>query len=301
MAAALTAVALTFSTSLSAVGSEHKEHKVLPAEAGGSLTFSAVSGSIEIKTHDEDEVIYDAELKAGGWFGGGAKVIEQLEFVYEQSDGDVKIAMKWKNGKQPRHANLNGHHTLLIPARYNVDVKTAGGKIKGKNIDGTVAAHTSGGSIRFGKVNGEVKVRTSGGSITIEDIEGSAEARTSGGSITVGNVDGSVTADTSGGGIKIGSVAGEIKGKTSGGSISAALIHQISRPVELRTSGGSIRLTVPDDFQADLSANTSGGKVSCELPVKGTVAKRSIDGKINGGGPKVSLRTSGGGIQISSR
>lgn len=296
---AFTALAITASP---AAAAERLERKTLPATSGGNLTFKTVVGAIDIKTHDKDEVVYEGEVKPGsGWFGGSSSAIERLEFTYDTSGGDVKIAMKWKDDDRPRNVNLNARHTLLIPARYNVDVHTAGGKIEGADINGKVSAHTSGGGIRFGKVNGEVKARTSGGGITLEDIKGNADINTSGGSIKVGKVDGDVAAHTSGGGITVGEVTGEMKGHTSGGSISAALARQISEPLELSTSGGSINVTVPGDFKADLNASTSGGRVECELPLEGTVKRNSINGKVNGGGPKVKLSTSGGSIKVAKR
>jgi len=289
-------------TATPASAAERLERKTLPATSGGNLTFKAVVGTIDIKTHDKDEVVYEGEVKPGnGWFGGGSDLIDRLEFEYENSGGDVKVAMKWKNNDRPRSVNLNARHTLLVPARYNVEVHTAGGKIEGSDINGKVSAHTSGGSIRFGKVSGEVKARTSGGSITLEDIKGNADVSTSGGSIRVGRVDGDVAANTSGGGITVGEVTGEMKGHTSGGSINAALARQINESLELSTSGGSINLTVPDDFKADLNASTSGGRVDCDLPLQGTVKRSSVNGKVNGGGPKVSLSTSGGSIKVAKR
>ncbi len=302
LVAAFALATVTASSPLQAADAERVEHKSLPATSGGTLTFKTVVGAIDIQTHDKDEVVYDAELKpATGWFGGGSASIDKLEFAYENSGGDVKITMKWQDDDRPRNANVNARHTLLIPARYNLDVRTAGGKIEGSDINGRIAAHTSGGSIRFGKVNGEVKAHTSGGSITLEDIKGNADVSTSGGSIKVGKVEGDVEANTSGGSITVGEVTGEMKGHTSGGSISAQLARQISESLELSTSGGSINLSVPDDFKADLNASTSGGRVECELPLQGTVKRSSVNGKVNGGGPKVTLSTSGGSIKVAKR
>ncbi len=299
----LACAALTAVTPINAADAERLENKSLPATSGGTLTFKASFGAIDIKTHDQDKVTYAAVLKPGnGWFGkSSGELIDQIVFDYENSGGDVKITMKWKDGKQPRNVNLNARHTLLVPAKYNLDVRTAGGSISAADITGKVAAHTSGGSLKFGKVNGAIKAHTSGGSINLEDVKGNADVETSGGSIKVGSVIGNVSAHTSGGSIKVGAVSGAMKGHTSGGSISAELAGQIEQPLELTTSGGSIHLTVPNDFKADLTASTSGGKVNCDLPVEGTVKPSSINGKVNGGGPKVSLSTSGGSIKVAKR
>jgi hypothetical protein len=297
-----TLAALAVSPFLQAADSERHEHKDLPSSSGGTLTFKAMVGAIDLKTHDKDEVTYDAVLKPGdGRANPTAGLLDLIEFDYQTADGDVKITVKWKDDKQPRNANLSARHTLLVPSRYNVDLRTAGGGINADDINGRVAAHTSGGGIRFGKVNGPIKAHTSGGGITLENVEGDAEIETSGGSIKVGNVDGNVLASTSGGSITVGAVTGELKGKTSGGSIRAELNGQIDKPLELRTSGGNINLAIPADFKATLNAHTSGGKVDCELPVQGTVKRDAIRGELNGGGPTVTLSTSGGSITLAKR
>jgi hypothetical protein len=41
--------------------------------------------------------------------------------------------------------------------------------------------------------------------------------------------------------------------------------------------------------------------VDCELPVDGASKRNSIHGKVNGGGPKVTLHTSGGSIKVVKR
>ncbi len=302
LAAALTVAFLTAIVPNQTTAAERNEHKELPAGSGGTLIFKTVVGAIEIKTHDKDEVTYDAELKPGrGQFGPGSASVEDAVFDYQTSGSDVTITMKWKNDKQPRNASLNVRHTLLIPIRYNLDVRTDGGSIVAVEIKGRIVAHTSGGDIRFDKVNGEIKAHTSGGGVTVENVKGKVDVGTSGGDILVGNVEGNVSASTSGGGIKLGAVTGEIGGSASGGSISAEIAGQIEQPLELSTSGGSIKLVVPGDFKADFKAETSGGSVDCELPIQGRLKRSSVNGKLNGGGPKVTLHTSGGSIKVAKR
>ena len=54
------------------------------------------------------------------------------------------------------------------------------------------------------------------------------------------------------------------------------------------------------DLRFDVDAKTSGGQVRTDLPlsVRGTVSKTKVQGELNGGGPKLVLRTSGGSIRI---
>lgn len=88
----------------------------------------------------------------------------------------------------------------------------------------------------------------------------------------------------------------------SGTAARAATAHQEQhKELELRASGGSIHLLVLANLKAELHAGTSRGSVRCDLPLQGSVKKRSIDAKVNGGGPKVHLHTSGGSVTAARR
>lgn len=146
----------------------------------------------------------------------------------------------------------------------------------------------------------DIQLDTSGGSLEISDITGDINAHTSGGSIRVGTIKGDVELDTSGGSIKTEEVYGALNARTSGGSIKATFAEQLKDDAVLDTSGGSITAYLVEDIQIDLDASTSGGRVSTDFDVTGKVKKRSIRGEINGGGPKLKLRTSGGSVTIRS-
>ena len=59
-------------------------------------------------------------------------------------------------------------------------------------------------------------------------------------------------------------------------------------------------MSLAPNIAVDLDAHTSGGGVNSDLPitVMGHVSEDSLNGKVNGGGPKLVLRSSGGGIHV---
>ena len=229
---------------------------------------------------------------------------------------------------------------ITAPQQYNVGLDTSSGGISVADLDGNVRARTSGGSLRFGNITGTVWGRTSGGSIKLTSCESQAELKTSGGSIEVVNVAGDVHAQTSGGSLRLGEIQGSIWGKTSGGSIKVARCHggadvqtsggsirlesvggnvnaktsggsiraamtsQPQRECNLRTSGGGITVMLIPDIAVDVEAETRGGHVSTDFVVKSTlqgkVPKNRLEGSINGGGPLLKLRTSGGNIHLQN-
>ena len=116
----------------------------------------------------------------------------------------------------------------------------------------------------------------------------------------MGNIKGDVEAHTSGGSITSEDIEGNINAHTSGGSIRVTMTKQITEDASLTTSGGSIVANLNDDIKIDIDASTSGGRVRSEFDVDGRVKKQSIRGEINGGGPRLKLRTSGGSVRINS-
>ncbi|GGW96464.1 DUF4097 family beta strand repeat-containing protein [Alteromonas halophila] len=185
-----------------------------------------------------------------------------LEFEHEGDDLTI-IGEKESTGSGWWGGNrLRASFTITVPRTFDLDLHTAGGRIETEDLKGDVYARTSGGSIIIGNIEGDVDLRTSGGSIRTEDI------------------------------------VGEIDAHTSGGSIDVTFAKQLTQDATLRTSGGSIKARLPEDVQIDLDASTSGGRVTTEFNVDGRIKKRSIDGEINGGGPRLTLQTSGGSVRV---
>jgi hypothetical protein len=130
-------------------------------------------------------------------------------------------------------------------------------------------------------------LETSGGGISVADLSGDVRAQTSGGSIRIGRIDGAVSAQTSGGGIDLSGTSRDAQLSTSGGSISV----------------GDVTVALAGELRLNLDASASGGTVRTDMPVSvlGTIGKSEVKGSINGGGPVVTLRTSGGSIRLERR
>lgn len=185
---------------------------------------------------------------------------DDFTVTFEQDGADVKIDGDKDNGWG--NHSLNVRYVIKVPKSYNLDLKTGGGSIDIEDLNGKVEAYTSGGSIELGQINGDVDVKTSGGSISVEDV------------------------------------AGNIDAHTSGGSIKAKISKQLTDDCKLTTSGGSIVAYLTPSIAVDLNASTSGGRVKSDFDVDGKVKKNRIRGSINGGGPELTLKTSGGSVSI---
>lgn len=198
--------------------------------------------------------------------------------------------------------NRNVRITVRVPRMTMVTLRTSGGQLSTDDIDGPVSLRTSGGSIAARRIRGDVDADTSGGSIDIADIMGRVRADTSGGSIDITSVTGAVDARTSGGSVEIRGAGGRVDARTSGGAVTVGFTAGNGQGGTLTSSGGQVRAEIDPAVSLSLDASSSGGGVDADVPVtvSGRFSRNSLRGDLNGGGPLLRLRSSGGGVRVSA-
>ncbi len=265
-------------------------HEVVPVEPGGTLYVNLDLGSVQVESHDVETV--EVEAEATGW------APELVVFSLDREGNDVHLdaaVESWLPGI------LFGRRVRVrarVPRRYSLDIFTRGGRVRMRHIGGRVAAETKGGSIELERADGSALLRTSGGSIVAEDVRGHVRAGTSGGRIQVTDVAGDAELRTSGGRIECRGAAGRVEAKTSGGRIRTDFDGAASG--SLATSGGPIEVRFAKGARVSLDARTSGGRVRVDhsIQLRGERSSSHVVGEINGGGPELRLRTSGGSIHV---
>jgi DUF4097 and DUF4098 domain-containing protein YvlB len=124
----------------------------------------------------------------------------------------------------------------------------------------------------------------------------------SNGVVSATGVTGQLIAHTTNGGVNARNVTGEIDARTTNGQVAVDLTSLTSK-VTLKTTNGSVVLTMPDDAKADISASCTNGGISISgLKLETTESsRRRVEGKLNGGGVPIELRTTNGAIRVRSR
>ncbi len=302
---------------------EQVVEKTFQVQPGQRLSLDTDFGTVRVAGGSGNAVVVRVVKGADDVSESKAQeAFDRFRLDFDQTSGGLAIRGDYDGEHRWRRDNhFWVEYEVTVPRRFDVAVKTSGGSIHAEDfqgqadlntaggsvtaleIDGPVALNTSGGSITAEQIGGQARLNTSGGSITAREVKGAVDANTSGGSITVERAGGDVEAHTSGGGIRLADVYGTADASTSGGSIEADLAVQPDAPMKLETSGGSITLRLDPGTRADLDAKASGGSVKTDLPVtvEGEVERSRLRGAINGGGPLLTLRSSGGGIRIYKR
>jgi hypothetical protein len=286
---------------------------------GGTLKIDSDVGSIEVQSGSGNTVDFTIYREASS-----GDEMKKLKLDFSQSGSNVTLHAEYKHADSIFNlfgdgSKLKLRFVVTVPKQFNADLETGGGSVRVADLKGEVRTQTSGGSLELGSIDGKVWGRTSGGLITLEKSSGPADIETSGGAIKISEVSGTVNAETSGGSISIRRALGQVRAETSGGAIRVEEVagpihaHTSGGPIEARittqpagdcrlsTSGGGVTVFLPANVNLNLDAETSSGGVSCELPVTTTGMKdrSTLKGTINGGGPRLVLRSSGGGITIN--
>ena len=192
-----------------------------------------------------------------------------------------------------------------------VKVKTHSGQVRVASAGKGAVLSTSGGSIRIERVKGGLEATSLGGDITVGEAEGDVRVQTMGGDIRLRSARGPVVAKTSGGDIDLRRVDGGVKAETMGGSIDCEVVgRDLGTGVELVSAGGDVTVTLPPTVKADVEVQVSGAEPDENVVVSDfkelLVTQRSgrhnlsvrAEGKLNGGGPKVLLKTTSGTVTV---
>ncbi len=268
------------------------QKKSFTVEPGKDFILVTDGGDVNLSTWNRNEV----EIK----IFGNKEAKKRFDFKFENDTDYVKVTgLKHKSSFFDWFSSVRLRYEIMVPQKFTADIKTAGGDIKIKNLNGDALVTTSGGDIKLKNINGDAEAKTSGGDIKVENVKGETVLKTSGGDINSENIEGDLTAKTSGGDIKLENIDGKINASTSGGDVSLVFTGE-NKGIELYTSGGDIYVEVPEDFSADINLKTVGGEISVGLEnLKNIKTSRfSFTGKVGSAEYPLTAKTTGGDITV---
>jgi DUF4097 and DUF4098 domain-containing protein YvlB len=281
------------------------------------LSVRTGSGRIRIFEGPGDTVKVAARLRAGNsWFSGDASArIREIEKnpPVEQTGNSIRLG---RFADETIARNISISYDVTVPAQTAVNATTGSGSIEIGDLSGPVDANTGSGSVTVGRIAGQVTASTGSGGVTVAGA-GSMNARTGSGSIRGSAVAGAVTASSGSGSVRIAlSGKGDVDVSSSSGSVEVTGVDGAARvsassgsvvvegrttgPWDVHSSSGGVTLRIPSDARFDLDARVSSGRIETSHPltISGTIDRRRLQGKVQGGGPLVTVRSSSGGIRI---
>lgn len=255
---------------------------------GGGVDTTGVAGRVDIqsgggKIHADD---IGGPLNADT--GGDAIDVGS-------AGGDVKL-------------QTGGGNIIVHSAKGNIVAATGGGNVTVLSGEQNAVLEAGGGNVEIKRCGGRVKANTGGGSIELGDIGGGAEIETGGGSIHLTSAKGPVRAHTGGGSIDLYGVP-SARAETGAGGITVKLVNTGAERSDsmIETAAGDIIVYIASDVAVTVRASVdlgNGHRITSELPeihvanMGDQWGPRTLnaDGKLNGGGPVLKVRTTTGDI-----
>ncbi len=169
--------------------------------------------------------------------------------------------------------------------RGNADLESGSGDLRLERLTGEIRMHTGSGDVRAREISGPVRGGTGSGDVEIEETgTGDIDLHTGSGNIRVHGIQGAFHGDTGSGDV------------TAEGTQTGAW--------EIHTGSGNVHVRLPANAAFDANFSTSSGSLdvgpAITMTVQGRVpeTRKHIEGKVRGGGPLLTVRTSSGDIQI---
>jgi hypothetical protein len=191
--------------------------------------------------------------------------------------------------KKARAASQEAAKAALDRVTFAEDVSS--GHVR---ID-TKIAKTDGFSFMTGGVTVEYHVKVpAGADVHFTTVNGGVE---------VSGLDGNVIATTTNGGVKARNVSGHLEASTTNGGVEAELTRMPDAGVKLECVNGGIEVRLPRDAKATISASIANGGIETSgLDVEtAETSRRHLEGRINGGGPRLEASGVNGGIKLIGR
>lgn len=175
--------------------------------------------------------------------------------------------------------------------RLQIAESTDGGVIKVE----TRVERGSGGLFNHASTSVEYVVRVPANAVV--------KLTTVNGGVEVTGLAGEITAEATNGGIHARDIAGRLEASTINGGVEVDLAAVPAAGVKLECTNGGIVLRLPADAKATLSARVANGGIDVnglQLTSRESTSRR-LDADLNGGGPRISVEGTNGGVVIGAR
>jgi hypothetical protein len=252
---------------------ERFEH-TYPLPPGGVFALDNVNGDVAVAPWDRPEVRVNAvkHVKAGSE-ARAKELLAALEIRVTPGPAEVKVETRY-----PRNAGGGGFFDFLsgggseVSVTYRIDVPRR---------------------VRL-------RVATVNGSLAARGTDGAAHLRTVNGALRATDVHGPLDLASTNGAIDVAGAAGGVRASTTNGEIEVALASVgAAEATTIASTNGAITVHLPRDVRASLNARSVNGEIESPLPLTGHGrAARHLVGDLNGGGARIEISTTNGGIRI---
>jgi Putative adhesin len=264
------------------------------------LEVQSRSGDIIVRTGASGSVTIRGRIFAGhSWLLGSRHVdvsdIEQHPPLRQEGNS---IRVDYVNTR-----DISVDYEITVPADTTIRTRSGSGDQIIEGTHGNADLQSGSGDMKLARLTGEVRLQTGSGNVRAREISGPVRGGAGSGDIEVEETgSGDIDLHTGSGNITARGIQGAFRADAGSGNITAEGTQ--TGAWGIRTGSGNVRVRLPANAAFDADISTSSGTLNVDAPITMTVqgrvqeSRKSIQGKVRGGGPLLTLRTGSGDIHI---
>jgi Putative adhesin len=271
----------------------------------------AVNGPVdlEVLTHSGDIIVRSGS--SGSVFIRG-KIYVGDQWLFGSRHADVSDIEQHpplrQEGNSIRVDYVNAHdisinYEITVPADTTVRARSGSGDQILEGTRGSADLQSGSGNIKLRQLAGEIRLQTGSGDVEAREIAGAVRGGTGSGNVEVQETGaGDLDLHTGSGNMTLRGIHGGLRAEAGSGDITAEGTQTGAWGIHTGSGNVHVRLPANSAFDADIS--TSSGTLSVDAPITMTVqgrveeTRKSVHGKVRGGGPPLTVRTGSGDIHI---
>jgi hypothetical protein len=291
------ALASTFATAGTPQGQFEKTFQVTGPV---NLEVQTRSGDITVRSGPGGTVSIRGKIYVGDhWlFGGRHTEVSDIEQHPPLRQDGNSIHIDYVNVR-----DISVDYEITVPADTTLRTHSGSGNQTIEGTHGNVDLQSGSGDVRLAQISGEIRLQTGSGNVRAREIEGPVRGSAGSGDIELEeNGTGDIDLHTGSGNITARGIQGAFRGDAGSGDITAD--GTMTGAWDIHTGSGNVHIQLPRNAAFDANLSTSSGSLSVDAPLTMTVqgrvqeSRKSVMGKVRGGGPLLTLRTGSGDIHI---
>jgi hypothetical protein len=290
-------LASTFAAASTPQGSFEKTFQVTgPVD----LEVQSHSGDITVRSGPSGTVSIRGRIYVGDhWlFGSRHTDVSDIEQHPPLRQEGNSIHIDYVNTR-----DISVSYEITVPAETAIRSRTGSGDQTIEGTQGNADLQSGSGDMRLSRITGEIRLQTGSGDVRAREISGAVRGGAGSGDIELEETGaGDVDLHTGSGNITARGIQGAFRAEAGSGDITAE--GKQAGAWEIRTGSGNVHVRLPADAAFDANIATSSGTLdigpAITMTVQGRVeeSRKTIIGKVHGGGPLLTLRTGSGDIHL---
>ena len=309
----LPAILLLAAVATSAARAEERiVQRDFEAQPGATLKIDTYRGSVDVRDSPDGRIHVAIHMDPGTDEHDEAdKILQRLQLDVRQDGAVVSIVARNPAETRVRFVweekqKISLAYGVRVPRACNLDIATRDG---GVSVDalgaiaGRMTVRATKGTVFLRNIDGDISAAVDNGDLVVGRCSGSVDLKVSVGNIRVGTVAGPATLQSTNGDIELQHGLDAVKASAEAGEISVGLPRTFGRDSTIKTNGGGITVRMDPGAHCSLQASSVWGHVHTALPFvpeSGGDDKRTLVGRLNGGGALLTLRADGGQVRIEA-